>query len=107
MCSLTSDGGGGLGKGAPGDSGGGSSSKSSSESSDSSPTSLNAKGKTVSFDMGFLKNPLSLLGAWEEGTSPITNPVDRTISDVEGKSLLDQKDEAQILKSTNDFWHMY
>ena len=68
-------------------------------------TAGGGKDKTISFDMSFLKNPLSILGAWADtDTTPLTNPVDRTISENEGRSLLEQKDESCNDPSLPDFW---
>ena len=66
-----------------------------------------AKDQSASFEDKYLKNPLGLLGEWGdvEGPRPLTNPVDRTISDLEGKSLLEQKDEESCSNPLlPDFW---
>ena len=93
--------------GGGGDSFGESSSSTTTTTPTTSTTSSSAGStdRTISFDMSFLKNPLSFLGAWgDDNTSPLTNPVDRTISEIEGQSLLQQKDESCSDPSLPDFW---
>ena len=58
-----------------------------------SESSSKSRGSSY-FDVSFLTNPLEYLGVWgnapEEKKELVTNLVDRTISDMEGKSLMDQ-----------------
>ena len=61
-----------------------------------------------SFEKSFLKNPLGFMGEWGDGdtkTSPVVNPVDRTISKIEEVSLRGQIDDASCTDpSLPDFW---
>lgn len=102
LCSLSS----GDDSSSSGD-GGGVSSDSSGIGSTPQTSDGGGLGGVMSFDSSFFKNPLAYLGAWGENsddTSPLTNPVDKTISAVEGQSLLEQKDESCNDPSLPDFW---